>query len=149
MLKNMVATTEIVSDQLKILLAKTVDNKDKKIVNNVIEGFPESVPTFGEPTGTVYVKGSGNFWNAQGRQNVPKNIPSVIAVIINGTEGASYKLALQINDILLDKLQNDGDYLTLNGNVRRTFIEDNTIYIENKNGLRTTVFFALNHEVYK
>lgn len=145
-----IVSIEDISDKLKTIFKEaTFGDNDEKLVNNVLEGFPESISTFGDPTGTVYAKGSSDFWNNQGRRNVPKNINTILAVIINGTEGEAYKRAVKTNDRLLELFRENKDWFTLNGLVRATFVVDNIIYIENKNGLRTTVYFALRHEIYK
>ena len=142
--------------QLESLLSEltypVTDNDDVEdlVFKNVLLGFPETdFRGFTFPLAVCYVKGA-EYDDTFGLKNIPRNIKSVIGVVVTGDTRSRYEKITEIMDLINQQFHDNDDWIKLNGTVRRTFIEDSALTImPTGNDLASVAIFTLRHHVFK
>lgn len=142
--------------QLESLLSEltypVTDNDDVEdlVFKNVLLGFPETdFRGFTFPLAVCYVKGA-EYDDTFGLKNIPRNIRSVIGVVVTGDTRSRYEKITEIMDLINQQFHDNDDWIKLNGTVRRTFIEDSALTImPTGNDLASVAIFTLRHHVFK
>lgn len=142
--------------QLESLLSEltypVTDNDDVEdlVFKNVLLGFPETdFRGFTFPLAVCYVKGA-EYDDTFGLRNIPRNIRSVIGVVVTGDTRSRYEKITEIMDLINQQFHDNDDWIKLNGTVRRTFIEDSALTImPTGNDLASVAIFTLRHHVFK
>ena len=136
--------------QLESLLSELTDTQGDLVFNNVLLGFPETdFRGFTFPLAVCYIKGA-DYDDTFGIRNLPKDIHSVIGVVVTGDTRSRYEQITEIMDLINQQFHDNDDWIKLNGTVRRTFIEDSALTImPTGNDLASVAIFTLRHHVFK
>jgi hypothetical protein len=115
--------------------------------NQVLRGYPENITIYQGTVATSYMVGLG-FEHTMGRRNYPKNVGTIIGIITRGTVTEAHDEIVSISLHLLEKFLDSEEWITINGKVRDTEINDFAIYPEKAGNVAiTTAIMDLQHGI--
>lgn len=148
---------QLIGEWLQSLLEGLTDENNEPYFKKVLLGYDvNQIKTFGDGVlATCYITGA-EYAETFGIHNRPVYIKSTIAFIIKGNDTAKYKKAVEIYDLLQEKLESNKDWQKLIDEVNhKNIVRDtdvlNTYLTLSPTGKRLDIlgFFELRHHVFK
>jgi hypothetical protein len=136
--------------QLQSLLENLTIDGDK-VFESVLLGIPNNdFRGYRFPISIIRLVKGTYATETFNKRNTPNWIHTSIGIFCTGEMQESYMQAIKIMDKIQEKFETDRDWITLNGKVRLTEIEQSLVNdIPTEEALMRIVVFNLRHHVYK
>lgn len=112
----------------------------EEVFSNVAIGFDADIHPFSEkPVGFCYVQDVPEYYKSMRTQNKPKRVHTAVGFVIKGSQEERYIEAINIVDLLQEKLQNDEEWSSLKNTVMSNSIIQSGVNLvqDNKKNLYT------------